>query len=263
MITRFTHDVDAKEVLTKLKAASPGPQGPEPIQEVQFGGKTCLDLGTGDTGLAYAPRKDTIVVAPKEKMAKVLAVTEPRGPLYERLKTANADSDLIVAAEIERIPGLEKMIDAGKQGAPQMENFLEGARTLRGVTLALSLTGDSLLQIVLETKDAAGAETVEGLLKDGVKMLDGGLAMLKQNTPQEAKAQFGDALKLGDEAIAGVTVTKSGSLVTAVLKRPADLDKAMPSVEKAILAYFTLSSTRRPMPPRTERSFPAQPGKFE
>ena len=80
LITRFTHDVDAKDVLRKLGVN-------DPIDEVQFAGKTCLDLRAGHNGLAYVPSKDTIVLASKENMGKVLAAANPSGPLYERFRT--------------------------------------------------------------------------------------------------------------------------------------------------------------------------------
>ena len=125
MITRFTHDVDIKEVLTKMQAASAKKES-KPIQEVTVAGKTCFDLGgEKNAGLAYAPSKNTIVLTVKENMEKVLAVTGPKGPLYERLKKASTDNDLIVAVELEKYPGLDKQIDAAKAGAPPMvQNYL-------------------------------------------------------------------------------------------------------------------------------------------
>ncbi len=262
---RFTHDVDAKEVLTKAAAAMAGPNGPQPIKEVRTGDKTCFDLGPGDTALVCALSKNTLVLTRKgpkvatEFMEKALAVTEPKGSLYERLKKANADNDLIAVVEMEKIPDLEKQIDAAKKDAPQMlQNYLEGAKTLRCVTLGLDLAGDPLLQIVLESKDAAGAETVEDLLKDGKKALDGGLAALRQSASKETKAEFADAFKLGDEAIAGISVTKSGSQVTAVLKRPADLDKVGALVEKVLDMMSKMYAAPMPMPRDTKRAPPGQ-----
>ena len=262
---RFTHDVDAKEVLTKAAAAMAGPNGPQPIKEVRTGDKTCFDLGPGDTALVCALSKNTLVLTRKgpkvatEFMEKALAVTEPKGSLYERLKKANADNDLIAVVEMEKIPDLEKQIDAAKKDAPQMlHNYLEGAKTLRCVTLGLDLAGDPLLQIVLESKDAAGAETVEDLLKDGKKALDGGLAALRQSASKETKAEFADAFKLGDKAIAGISVTKSGSQVTAVLKRPADLDKVGALVEKVLDMMSKMYAAPMPMPRDTKRAPPGQ-----
>ena len=162
LIARFTHEVDAREILAKL-----GPK--ELIQEVQFGGKTCLDLGPG-AGLAYVPGKSTIVLASKENMGSILAVAKATGPLFERLKRASADDDLIVTGEFEKHPGLNKQIDSLKAGAlPFLLNYLEIAKTLREGTIALNLTGDTLLQIGLDTKDPAAATAAEERFEDDKK----------------------------------------------------------------------------------------------
>ncbi|MGP8221708.1 MAG: AMP-binding protein, partial [Acidimicrobiales bacterium] len=76
---------------------------------VQFAGKTCLDLGAGRE-LAYVPSKDTIVLAIAENMAKALAATEPGGPMSERFQTADADGGLIMVADFEKCPQLDKQI---------------------------------------------------------------------------------------------------------------------------------------------------------
>ena len=258
--------MDAKEVLTKAAAVMGGPGTAQPIQEIRVGDKTCLDLGPGDTALVYAPSKNTLVLTRKgpkvatEFMEKALAVTEPKGPLYERLKKANADKDLIVVAEMEKIPDLEKQIDAAKKDAPPIwQNYLEGAKTLRCVTLGLDLTGDTLLQIVLESQGRGRRGDRRGPAQGRQKMLDGGLAALKQNASKEAKAEFADAFKLGDEAIAGISVTKSGSQVTAVLKRPADLDKVGALVEKVLHRVSKMYAAPMPMPRDTKRALPGQP----
>ena len=83
VVARFTHDVDAKAVLAKLQALNvQGP--PVPIQEVQVGGKTCLDLGPGDAPMAYDARQEYDRVDLQGKHARVVAVTAPKGPLAQR-----------------------------------------------------------------------------------------------------------------------------------------------------------------------------------
>ena len=257
LITRFTHDVDAKDVLRKLGVN-------DPIDEVQFAGKTCLDLGAGHNGLAYVPSKDTIVLASKENMGKVLAAANPSGPLYERFKNAAAEKDLVAVADFEKRPGLEKQIDAlKKESPPVLQDYLEAVKTLRQGSIALDLTGDSLLQIVLDAKDAAAADAVEGLFQDGKKMLGGLLAGSKQNASKEARTEYAEAFKLGDEAIDSIRVAKRAAQVTVTVKRPDGLDRAGPLVDKIIRAYLLLntgSGQPRPTPPpRANPSIPEQP----
>ena len=82
---------------------------------MKVGGKTCLDLGASDAPLAYVPSKNTIVLTMKANMGTVVAVTEPKGPLLERLKKADADNDIIIALEPEAFPNLDKILDMAKR----------------------------------------------------------------------------------------------------------------------------------------------------
>jgi hypothetical protein len=119
---RFTHDADAKDIATKLDDIgvlgkdAPAPRAPggaapranvhDSKRAVRVGGKTCFNVGPGGVWLAYAFDKNTVVLAPAESLKTNVAATESKGPLFERLRNANADNDLIVVAEIERIPDL-------------------------------------------------------------------------------------------------------------------------------------------------------------
>ena len=64
---------------------------------------------------------------------KVLSVSEPKGPLVERLKKADADSDIIIALAPEAFPNLDKMIEEAKKGVPPLVmDYLDAAKTVRG-----------------------------------------------------------------------------------------------------------------------------------
>jgi len=256
MITRFAHEVDAREVLARLHPR-------ELIQDVQFGGKTCLDLGPG-AGMAFVPARNTILLALKENMGGILAVTTSNSPLSERLKKAGADVDLVIIGEFETHPGLNKQIDACKADVPPfLQDYVELAKSSREFAVALDLRGDTLLQIVLDGKDAAAASAADERFKDAKKMLGGLLAGIKQGAPKEVRTEYADAFKLGDEAIDSVRVGKSGAQVTVAMKRPAGFDKAGLLIEKAVRAYFTVSrQSSRPQPPQ-DRPMPARPGKTE
>ena len=67
--------------------------------------------------MAYTPNNNTIVLTLKENMAKVVSVTEPKGPLFERLVKADADNDIIVAFEPGAFPDFDKLVDDVKKGA--------------------------------------------------------------------------------------------------------------------------------------------------
>lgn len=235
IIIRFTHDVDVKAVLTKMQASA-ATKGSKPIQEVTVAGKACFDLGGAkSSGLAYSPSKNTIVLTSKENMEKILAVTEPKGPLVERLKKADADNDIIIALAPESFPNLDTIIDSAKRGAPPLVvNYLDAAKTVRGGTVTFNLTAPSLLRLVLDIKDADAAANVEELLQQALRMASGGLVLAKQSIPQEARTKFAPLVKLADQFVDGMKATKSGTQVVLDVKRPEILDTAGPSIAATI-----------------------------
>jgi hypothetical protein len=182
--------------------------------------------------------------------------------MSERFQKADADGDLIVVADFEKCPQLHKQIDELKKDAPPpLLDYLDAAKTLRKGMLALDLTGDTLLRVVLDAKDAAAASAAENLLKDGKKMLAGLLAGVKQSASKEARSEFAAAFDLGEETIDAMRIEKNGARVTLTIKRPAGLDKAGPFVDKVIHAYQVLSmggGQARPEPPAGETSAPGR-----
>jgi hypothetical protein len=233
VITHFARNVDAKEVLIKLQTLEGSREPHSIIKEVNVGGKTCFD--PGGILMSYAPNKNTIVDAPRQIMEKVVARTEPKGPLLERLKKANPDQDFIIALAPEAFPNLDKILEAAKKNAPPLVvNYLDAAKTVRGGTATFNLTASSLLHVVLETKDADAAGNVEELLQQGLAMASGGLLLAKQSMPKEARANFGPVLKLAEQFVDGAKATKSGSQVVIDVKRPEILDTAGARIVSAV-----------------------------
>ncbi len=234
VILHFTRDVDAKEVLTKMQALESSPGSQQHIREVRVGGKTCLD--PGGILMSYAPNKNTIVLAPKEVMEKIVAIAEPKGPLLERLKKADADQDVIIALAPEAYPGLDKILEAARQHAPPLlVNYLDVAKTVRGGTTTFSLTAPRLLRVVLDTTNAEAAENLEDLLQGSLSMASGGLMLAKQSMPKETRTKFAPLVKLAEQLVEGAKATKSGSQVIVEVKRPASLDSAGPSIVSTVL----------------------------
>ena len=236
MVTRFTHEVDAKELLAKLQKMM-APHGPVPIKEIEIGGKTCLNpsLGPTDAPLAYAPTKNTIVFAPMLNMDKIVSGARPKGPLLERLKKADADQDIIIALAPAAFPNLDKIIDAAKANAPPlMMTYLDAAKTVRGGTTTFNLTGPRLLRVMLDVKDAEAAGNVEDLLEQALRMASGGLMLAKQGIPKDAQATLGPLVKVAEQLVDGAKAAKSGSQVTLDFKRPQMLDTAGPAIVNAV-----------------------------
>lgn len=221
---RFTHDVDAREVLTKMQAAMQRAKKPGPIQEVRFGGRTCLDLGP-EAGLAYVPRKNTIVLAAKVKMKKVLAVDKPRGPLWERLTKADSGNDIVMATAMESFPDFDGCIDQTNFGITFMD--LGALKKARGGTATFNLTAPSIVRMVLDTKDPEAAGKVKGLLQELPRRA---LFLANRGITEKDLAKLGPFLKLAAECVDGATTMTSGSQVVLEVKRPASLDTAGPTI---------------------------------
>jgi hypothetical protein len=230
VIARFNYDVVAKEVLAKLQAAGSS-SPPPPITEINVGGKICLDLGPGDAPMAYLPNRNTIVLTSKENMGKMVSVTEPKGPLWQRLKKVESGNDIIVAMESSAYPDFDKSIDEAKKGAPLN---LDAAKGLRGGTATLNLAAPALLRMVLDSEDAESAGRLEELLQQALRMAGGGLTMAKQSMPKEAQAAMGPLMKLADEVFDGARIGKSGGQVVLEVKRPEILDTGGASIVGAI-----------------------------
>ena len=217
---RFTHEVNAKEVLSKFSKDSP-------VEEVKIRGKTCFRLKNQFAPMAYAPDKNTVVLAGQEVMKDIVDAGEPKGPLVERLKKADASNEIVVAVEPGAIANLATILEAIKKKAPPLvATYLDAAKTVRGGTAHFSLRGPTLLSVALDAKDAESADNLEELLQQSLRMAGAGLVVAKQAMPKDMRPTLDPLLKLADELIDGGKAAKSGSRVTLDFKRPKDLDTA-------------------------------------
>lgn len=250
IVARFTHDVDAKQILEKLPppGGSQGPPkpaafdprataGPLPalnnqkeqqkIEESQLDGKTVFALSPAEGILAFAPKPDMIVVAHKSVLQKLIAGGYEKGLLAERLQKADADDDVVLAISPASQPNLDAMIaDAGPM-PPPLEAFVGALKTIHGATIILRPKGELLLSIAVDAKDGAAADKVEKLLKDSLKMARDGLAMAKGILPPDVKPVAGPLVKLADEALGGAKIEKHDDQVTAAITRPANFDEVL------------------------------------
>jgi hypothetical protein len=172
----------------------------------------------------------------KENMEKVLAITEPKGPLLARLQKADSDNDIIVAVETGAFSNPDKIIEAAKKGAPPIVvNYLDAVKKLRGGTATFNLTAPSMLRAVLDAKDAEAAGNVEELLQQALRMAgEQGLVIAKKTRPKEFQAAFAPLVKLDEQFVTGAKITKSGSQVVLDAKRPEILDNDRASITWAV-----------------------------
>jgi hypothetical protein len=227
---RFTHEVNAKEVLSKFSRGTP-------VEEIKVRGKTCFRVMNPFAPMAYAPDKNTVVLAGQEVevMKDIVDAGEPKGPLLERLKNADVNSEIVVVVEPGTIANLATILDAIKKNAPPLVGtYLDAAKTVRGGTANFSLHGPTLLSVVFDAKDAGSADNLEELLQQSLRMAGAGLVVAKQTMPKDMRSTLDPLLKLADELVDGGKAAKSGSRVTLDFQRPKDLDTAGAAIAGAL-----------------------------
>jgi hypothetical protein len=231
VIAHFTHAVDTQAILTKMREGSSGPA----FVEKQLDGKTYYASGPNE--IAYSPNPKTVILTTEHYIKKIIGdvmgdkMKVDKGSLIERLRTADADNDVIGVAALDNFPDLDKLIEQAKQGQSVLvKNYLDAVKTLHGGTVTMNLNGSSLLHISLEAKMADAAGDIGNMFEQGMQMLGGLMAMMKTQIPPQQQKSMAPALKLGDELIAAAATKANGAQVDFIIKRPASMDTALPQL---------------------------------
>jgi len=220
VVAQFTRAVSARDILVKLEHAAQ-PNTVRAIVELPIGDKTCYQVKDSDQYI-YQPASTTVVAAfNRYDIEKVVAGGGPSGPLLERIETAQADSDVLLVFTTDARGGLKELLDAASAGAPEIvRNYLSAAKTLHGGTLAVSLSGQALLRLRLDAKNAEAADNAEDLLRQLLRMAAGGVAMARQSLPPEARGKLAPLLKLADQCLDGAKISRAGTQVALDVQRP-------------------------------------------
>ena len=238
-IIRFAQPVDVKKPLVKFQSMMA--QGaPDQLAEKTCRGKRCYQFATAPWILAYVPDERTVVIANDKDMQAMLSGDEPKGPLVDRLRQADADNDLVVAVALDPIRDVVKEgVEQAKKSPSPMTGFADIPMLLNGATLTANLASDTFLKVVLDGNDAPGADKVEALIKQGLDMAKATLAVAQKDMPEPVKANFGPALSLADQSLGGIGMTKTASQIVLTLKRPASMDEAFPKLVAMVQASVT------------------------
>jgi len=231
VIAHFNHDVDGLDMATKLQKVMDS-RNPKGFKETEVEGKKCFILGPGDA-IVYAPEARTVILTNPIVLKKIIAGGAGKSPVAEKLAKIDADNEAVLVAMPGESPAFLEGYEHQVGDDPMAKSF---AAVLKGVDYAealVNLKGESLLSLTVDAKDGPAADSVKDLLKDLVKMAGAGVAFVKQNAPPDVKTALGPALKLAGETLDDTKVTAQGNRVTAVIKRPAELDEvAGPQLEQ-------------------------------
>lgn len=226
-IVRFSKPMVAKELAAKFFAAVL-PQFAE-LQEVRFEGRACCRVVAAPWVLVHAPTDRTLLVAPEDHLRAMLAEPKARGPLADRLAAADSDHDAILAVAAEPVRSLvqEGVQDARRHAPPPVVPIAEGIDVLQGGTLALDLTGETLLAAEFQASPAAAAEKIERAIRQAQEMAKKEWGTARAQMPRPILDRYGPALELAVQAFGSLQMDRQGDRVTASAKRPEGLEKVL------------------------------------
>ncbi|HEV3258402.1 MAG TPA: hypothetical protein VG013_16095 [Gemmataceae bacterium] len=242
-IIRFAGPVDGKKLLS---------QGLKGAQEATFKGKTYYrgnEAMAGTKVCGYVPDDRTVVLGPEPTLQKMLSAQEAKSPLIDRLRKVDLDNDVIAVFVMAPVrPVAQELMKQAKSSLPPM--FAEAAtlpERLQSATVALNLSGDTLLKVDLEADSEESAGVLLNLTSAGHKQLkDLYPVFRKQLEGQAPPPVAGPIFAVLDDAVAGLGVKKDAGHVVVSLKAPKGLAelpaKLMPLVGQ-------LMAAGPPMPP--------------
>lgn len=236
-VLQFRQDVDGKAVLGRIL---------KDHTEANVSGRSYLR--SKSEKMAEAPLcghvadNRTLLLAPEPTLQKMLAAATPAaGPLHESMKKLDARADVAAAFVITPVRGAAiQAIEENKLKEalpPQVADATQLPDHVKGGTLALSLTGDTLLTVNLEAVDDSAGAAVEGLAR---KALDLGRQMypnLRRDMTTGLPPDLAKSVpEMADQLVNGISVSRSGAQVTLTVKAPAGLAELAGKVVPMLLA---------------------------
>jgi hypothetical protein len=223
-IIRFSEPVDGKAVLSKVLTD---------LQEASANGKAYFNSKSekmaGAPMSGHVADERTILIAPEPTLKKMLAA-KGDGPLAKQLQRVNLESHLAAAFVMEPVRALAK--EAAKDAKGELPpNFAEVATLpdrVKGGTLALNLSGDSLLIITLDTENDESADVVVNLLGQGKDALKQALPDLRKGLAESLPPELSkDVLDLVEKVPDNLLISRNGptvSVAVVTLKSPGALE---------------------------------------
>jgi len=233
-VIRFNEATDGKAFLGKLLK-----DGKESTAE----GKSYLAsqsqqwFGTAVAG--HVADNRTVVIAPEPTLKKMLA-SKGDGPLAKQLSRLDPSADASAAFVMEPVKKIVgELLTKGKQDIPP--EFAEAAtlhERLKGGTLTLSLSGDTLIKVNLDATNEESGAVIEKLLTQFRALIDQNYPMARQSLGDEIRRLNdqtpGELLMQGlsviDQVREGIQVSRVGSPVTVTIKTPKGIAALTPKV---------------------------------
>jgi hypothetical protein len=260
-IMRFHEPVDGAAVLTKTL------EGAEKVtfaNKEYYRGKSQTLAKQKDCGCVADDR--TLLAGGEDTLKKMLAAKDAPSPLLDYLPKVDLDHDIIVAfamdqtEEKQKGPTVRKALDEVLQRAkhnlpPNFEGADKIAEQIKAATLALDLTGDTLLKLDLEARDAEAGAALHKLAQNGHDFVKVVVPTFNKEMSKQLPPDLGKPVTaLVGELVNGLSLTKDGNRVVLTMKMPKELPGVVEKAQSALKDFKP-----RP-PPGIKKAAPAGKG---
>jgi predicted Zn finger-like uncharacterized protein len=231
-IIRFADPVDGKKILGKVL----GQMGTATFKKKDYYRSTTWQMARVPVA-GYVADDRTILLAPEPTLRKMLLANAPKSPLLDGLRDIDLDNDIVALfcmdqgqqpaskMTVRQAAGMT-LNEAKANLPPQLAAITTVPDRLKSVTLALNLSGDTLLKVVLEGKDKESADVFEKLVNEGLKMVRQGYKEVSGMLMAMAPPDLAGSLdKVAKDLLDGITTSKDGPRLTVSVKMPRGLDR--------------------------------------
>ena len=237
VVVRFTEPVDGKATLEQF-----APSGHAEFERRSHQGATYY-RASPDT-LFFQPDERTVVLTAQEEMLKeLISGGASPGPIFEKLRAADAEADVVAVVLTEPFRGLlkdaPKSLPPGLAAAPGLGDITSLPDQLKSATFTVSLAKDTLAKLVLDCADSESAKKVHGGVQKGLEAAKAMVTlagMMARGAPgaKEIEPEAQAALDAATQFVKGIQASQSGEQVIVTAVKPAGLEQFIASLPAAI-----------------------------
>lgn len=191
-------------------------------------GKTYY-YSANDPLAAYFDQGDKLLLVGREAQIKEALGDSPQSQLVRKLE-ANMDQTMYACADVASVR--EQLVQALGSLGPLAMPLQEPLKSLSNASLSVSMQGDKLAELRLETTDAKGAEglntALTGLLAAGKTFVLGNSANSIGPAGQK------DATAMAREVVQGIKIEQADSVVTVSIAMPRDFINRMKKINAGL-----------------------------
>jgi Leucine-rich repeat (LRR) protein len=253
-VVRFAEPTDGMKLVKKFFAKGG--------QDLSYKGKSYYKGPAAERAplmnAAHAPDDRTLLLAMEPTLKKMLDASDVKSPLVDALGRADLDNDLLgVFAMVE--PVRQQLGAMAKPAKGDIPPPLAGAADLpdqvKTATLAINLSGDTLLKLDLEAVNDKSAAALHKLAENALNFAKAVLPEARKRLPPETDPVALALFEVAEETLKdpdGVTVKQEGPNTIVRVKLPKKLDRLAPKLKKLVDEALVPRPAGEPIrPPKT------------